>query len=127
MYRAGFQRNKYGAIRQTYNNYNYDSKFEAQVAAELDLRVKAKDIKSWERQFTVEIISPITGNLICKHRVDFRLLLNDGSYELLEAKGVETEGYRLKRKLLEEIWLPQNLDHVYNVVKQKSWRAPRFR
>lgn len=125
MYRQSmFKPNKYGAIKQTYNGYNYDSKFEAQVAADLDLRVAAKDIKDYDRQFKVEFVvfkadgSPYR---LGSHKIDFRIHHNDGSFELYEAKGVETADYKKRRKWLEDLWLPENLDHTYSVVKQKTY------
>lgn len=109
-------RNKYGNVRQTYNGFNYDSRAEAVQAAELDLRMRAKDIKGWDRQFGVEILAP-DGTLICKHRVDFRVEHNDGSFELVEVKGFDTADWRLKRKLLEKLWLPDNPGYRYSVVR----------
>lgn len=115
--------NKYGAVKTEYDGYKYDSKFEASVAMELDLRKKAKDIKDWERQYKVEMWAYDkfgTPKMKVTHKVDFRLHHNDGSYELLEAKGVETADYKMRRRWLEEFWLPEHLDHTYTVVKQKT-------
>jgi hypothetical protein len=107
---------KYNAIRTIYNGYPYDSKFEANYAMQLDWRLKAKDIKGWDRQYPIEIRSP-AGELIRRHKVDFRIHHRDGSFELAEVKGFETQEYRLLKKLIETLWLPANLDHVYTVVK----------
>ena len=54
---------KYKAVKQTYEGYSYDSKFEASYAAELDLRLKGKDILDWEKQFKISI--DINGFHIC--------------------------------------------------------------
>lgn len=111
-----------------YNGRKYDSKFEASVAQELDWRVKAKEIVSWEPQYKVEMWAyDKEGNPVFKktHKVDFRILHKDGSYELLEAKGVETADYRDRRKWLEKLWLPEHPDHTYSVVKQKTNRGMR--
>lgn len=116
MYRQTFFKpTKYKNVRQTYNGYSYDSRLEARVAQDLDLRVKAKDILGYDRQFKVEL--RVNGKLIANYYCDFRLHLPDGSYELLEVKGYETEVYRLKRKLLEAAWLPEHPDHTYTVTK----------
>jgi len=112
--------NKYKAVKQTYNGYSYDSKFEASFAQDLDLRKKAKDITDWERQFKISL--DVNGYHLCNYFCDFRIHHNDGSFELVETKGIETEVYRLKRKLLEALWLPENLDHTYTVIKQKDYR-----
>ena len=49
--------------------------------------------------------------------VDFRVKLKDGSYELVEVKGFETDEYKLKKRLLKIMWLPDHPDHTYLVVK----------
>lgn len=121
---------KFRAKKTEYNGYIYDSKFEAGVAQTLDLRLRAGEIKQWERQFKIECIpynchgDPV---LKCKvsHKVDFRVHQLDGSYTLVEAKGLETADYRIRRKWLENFWLPENMDHVYEVVKdgKKGWSS----
>jgi Protein of unknown function (DUF1064) len=108
---------KYRALRTEYNGVYYDSMFEAQTAMDLDWRLKANAIKGWARQFPIEIRSPHTGELILRHKVDFRIGHNDGSFELLECKGFETRDWRITKRLIEELWLPENLDHVYTVAK----------
>jgi len=115
--------NKYAAIKTEYGGSKYDSKFEASVARDLDLRLKAGEIKDWERQFKVEMWAyNCRGDRVMKvsHKVDFRVHEHDGSYTLLEAKGIETADYKMRRKWLELFWLPENLDHVYQVVKEKN-------
>jgi len=109
---------KFGNRASDYNGYIYDSAFEADYARELDLRLNAKDIKAWKRQFKVSI--DINDIHICNYYVDFEIEHNDGSFELIEVKGMETDVWRMKRKLLEAVWLPLNPDHNYTVVKQSS-------
>lgn len=125
MYKTYFKANKYGAKRTTANDgIKRDSKFEASVADELYLRKKAGDIKDYDSQFKVEMWAyDKYGKPAMKvnHKIDFRIHHNDGSYELLEAKGVETADYKMRRKWLEVFWLPLNLDHTYTVVKQKRY------
>jgi len=111
--------NKYGAKRTEYNGRKYDSKFEAGVAEELDIRKKGGEIKDWEPQFKVEMWACDSigqPKLKKTHRIDFRVHELDGGYTLLEAKGVETQDYRDRRKWLQAFWLPENPDHVYEVV-----------
>ena len=115
--------NKYGAKRTEFNGKKYDSKFEASVAQDLELRKKAKDIKDYETQYKVEIWCYRENGLPAfkvSHKVDFRVHHFDNSFELLEAKGVETPDYKWRRKFLEEIWLKEHLDHTYTVVKQRG-------
>lgn len=116
--------NKFGAKRTEFNGRKYDSKFEAGVAQELYLRQQAGEIVAIEPQYKLEMwCYRSDGQKAFKvsHKVDFRIEHKDGSFELVEAKGVETPDYRWRRKFLEEIWLPENLDHTYTVVKQQSY------
>ncbi len=124
-YKTYFKANKFNAKKTEFNGYRYDSKFEASVAAELELRKKAKDILDYDKQFKVEMWAyDQNGKQAMKksHKVDFRIHHKDGSFELLEAKGVETSDYKDRRRWLETFWLPFNLDHTYTVVKQNSRR-----
>ena len=119
--------NKYGAKRTEFKGKLYDSKYEAGVAAELDLRKRAKEILDYDTQYKVEIAvyrADGTPAFYVNHKVDFRIHHKDGSYELLEAKGVETVDYKWRRKFLETIWLKENPDHEYTVIKQ-NMRKPR--
>lgn len=116
--------NKYGAKRTTYNGRKYDSKFEACVARDLDLAKQAGEIEDWEPQYKLEMWAHDSeGNRKIKmtHKVDFRIHEKDGTYTLLEAKGVETADYRIRRRWLENLWLPDHPDHTYEVVKQSRW------
>lgn len=122
MYRQKSTYNQFKNVKQTYDGYSYDSRFEAGIAMELDERLKKGEIANWERQFPVRI--EYDGRLICTYYCDFRIEHLDGSFELLEAKGLETPYWKLKVKLLDIIWLPQHLDHVYTVIKQKSYYRP---
>lgn len=97
MYPTYFKANKYGSIRQTYNGYSYMSRLEAQYAAELDLRVKAKDIKKWERQVKIDLTA--YGKHICNYFIDFVITHNDGSIEYIEVKGLETDLWKMKWKM----------------------------
>lgn len=124
VYKTYFKQNKYGAKRTEFNGYKYDSKFEASVAMELELRKKGKDILGYDRQYKVEIwICDSSGapKIKVSHKVDFRIHHKDGSFELCEAKGIETADYKWRRRLLEDIWLPDHPDYTYTVVKQKTY------
>lgn len=106
---------KYGAKSTQYEGITYHSKMEAAYAQELDLRLYAKDIKSWERQIPIEL--KVNGFKICTYYVDFLIHHNNGDKELIEVKGFETEVWRLKRKLLEAVYLVENPEYSYTVVK----------
>jgi hypothetical protein len=107
--------NKYHAKTCFYNGFWYESNFEANYPMTLDMRLKAKGIDSWERQYPVRIM--YNGEKICSLWVDFHVKQNDGSYELVEVKGFETDVYKLKKRLLEIMWPHDHPDHTYPVVK----------
>lgn len=91
--------NKYGAKKTEYNGHRYDSKFESQIAQDLDTRLKAKDIQEVERQ--VKIPLEAYGKHIFNYIIDFVITHNDGHKEYLEAKGYETDLWKAKWKMLE--------------------------
>src|SRR6185369_2591417 len=94
--------NNYNNTKQNYNGNRYDSKKESSYAKELDLRLKAGDIKAWERNFP-PLELRVNGKLICKWKIDFKIIHNDDSIEWVETKGVETYDYIIKRKLFEAL------------------------
>jgi hypothetical protein len=113
--------NKFGAKKTEFDGYKYDSKFEAGIAASLELRKKGKDILDYDKQFKIEAWAHLpdgTPAFSVKHKVDFRIHHKNGSFELIEAKGAVTPDYQMRRQFLEKLWLPLHLDHTYTVVKQ---------
>lgn len=90
-------KNKFGAIKQTYNGYSYDSKMEAQYAAKLDWRIKAGEVKKWERQHKISI--DVNGVHIANYFIDFKVYMSDGTIEYHEVKGVETPVFKIKWRL----------------------------
>ena len=97
--------------QRTYNGVLYHSKAEAEKAAELDLLVRFNVIKGWARQ--VRIPLHVNGVVICHLVADFELRHQDGSVELIEVKGHETDVYKLKRKM----FAAEYPDRKYTVVK----------
>lgn len=100
------RQNKYGAQKQTVDGYSYMSKKEAAYAQELDLRIKAKDIKGYDRQ--VKVSMDIGRNHICNYYIDFVVHLNDGTDEWVEVKGMETDVWKLKWKLAHALYPQRN-------------------
>lgn len=120
------RKNKYNAVKTVAKDgLKRDSKFEATVADELYLLKQAGDIKDYESQYKVVMWVYREDGIKAfqvSHKIDFRIEHNDGSFELYEAKGIETQDYKWRRKLLEELWLPLNKDHIYTVRKQNSYK-----
>lgn len=108
--------NKYRAKSTVYNGVYYHSRLEAAYAMELDMRLKAKDIKSWTGQIRVPFV--MNGIKICTYIVDFRIEHNDGSIEWVETKGFVTDVARIKMRLFEAFFLKEHPNERYTVVKQ---------
>ncbi len=129
IYEPKKKENKYHAVKTVAKDgLKRDSKFEASVADELYAKKAAGEILDYDSQYRVEIpIYNEHGKLVHKvfHKVDYRTHNRDGTFTLLEAKGVETSDYKFRRKLLGAIWLPEHLDHEYEVRKQAGWRRKR--
>lgn len=107
--------NKFGAIKTEYNGRSYHSKAESLYARDLDLRQKAGDILHWRPQ--VPIVLKANNIKICTYVMDFVVTYPDGLIELVEVKGHETAVWKLKKKLLEAVYLPENPGTIYTVVK----------
>lgn len=112
--------NKYGAIKTEIHGLKQlaDSGYEGNVGAELLYLKRAGEIKEVEQHYPIEIM--VDGHVFIKHKVDYRVTHNDGTIELVEAKGAETEGYRIIRKAIEMIYVPANPGTRYTVVKQRN-------
>jgi len=97
--------NKYGVApvgQRTYNGVVYASKAEAVYASELDLRVKAREIKGWVRQR--KFVLDVNGKHICNYIIDFEVFFMNGEFEFIEVKGHETPEWKLKFKLFEALY-----------------------
>jgi Protein of unknown function (DUF1064) len=95
-------KNKYNAKKTVFNGIRYDSKFEASVAADLELRKKAGDIIKIERQVPLEL--RIYGKLWRTWKIDFVVTLADGSREFLEAKGMILPDFKMKFDFFEIVF-----------------------
>lgn len=100
-------RNKYGAIKQNYNGYNYDSKLEATHAYELDMLINIGEVKKWERQHKISL--DLNGVHIANYFIDFKVWYTDGRIEFHEVKGAETMIWRMKWKLTKALYPDYNL------------------
>lgn len=94
--------NKFGAKSSSYNGILYHSKKEAGYAAELDLRLKAGDIKAVQRQVKIDLV--VNGYHITNYYIDFVITHNDDLNEYIEVKGFETPEWKLKWKLFEALF-----------------------
>jgi hypothetical protein len=112
-------------VQSTPTNYNghlYASAFEAQYAEALDWDLKAKKIKSWERQVPIPLV--INGITVRVYRVDFVVHHFDGLTEWIETKGRETEDFKWIKKLVPAVYAKEIEAGLikYTIVKQVSVR-----
>lgn len=121
MYRVRYG-NKYGAKKTEYNGRKYDSKLEARVAQELDLRLKAGEFTQIDPQYRIKLYCYLPNKEkvdLFTYICDFRCHRPDGSFLLVEAKGHPTEVYRTKRKILDLVWLPYHKEYEFEEIRSK--------
>ena len=93
-----YVRNGWGiAKKQAVNGIQYDSKFEAKMAEELELRKRAKDIKNFEAHKAMPLIC--NGYNVGSYKVDFVVYHNDGTIEYIETKGRLSEDWKWRGRL----------------------------
>ena len=116
-------KNYYKAAKKTnYNGKIFDSKFEAQIAMELDMEVKAGKAFKVERQVKIPLI--VNGYLICNYYIDF-IVYRDGETEYIEAKGYPTPVWKIKWKLFEALHTKPG--NKLTVIMQGHYKLPRLR
>jgi len=117
-------RNKYNAKKQEYNGQRFDSKGEAAYAQELDFLIDAGEIQSYERQ--VKIPLKVNNVLICNYYADFIVIDKHGAKQLHEYKGMKTDTFNLKWKLLQALkdeLFPEGIELIMNQHKSyKKWK-----
>ena len=95
---------KYRAIRTEVDGVVFDSKREAIRYGELKMLQNAGIIRDLELQPKYPI--DVNGSHICNYFADFRYTEVEGGEEIVEdSKGVLTPVYRLKKKLVEALYL----------------------
>ena len=105
-----------------YNGYYYDSKFEASIAMELDMQLKAGEILKVERQINIPL--EVNGYLVCNYRIDF-IAYRDGETEYIEAKGYPTPVWKHKWRLFEALYTKPG--NKLTVIMQGKYKPPRLR
>jgi|SRR5581483_12126823 len=93
---------KYGNKKKEYNGRAYHSQLEASYAQQLDLMLKAKEIKAWKPQFKLSL--DVNGYHICNYIADFWILNKSGEEEIHETKGFRTDLFNFKWKLTEALF-----------------------
>lgn len=110
-YMKEHKRGKYGAQRTEYGARIFASKREASYAQELDLRVRAGDLASWEAQIPFDLV--VADTKVCRYIIDFKEVNKDGTIIYTEVKGWWTPEAKLKVKLFKALFP----DLKYQVVR----------
>jgi hypothetical protein len=97
--RLGVAVNKYGNRKTVLDGITFDSVAEARRYQHLRLLERVGEISDLELQ-PVYVIE-INGKVICRYYADFRYRTNGGETEVEDVKGVRTDVYRLKKKMVE--------------------------
>lgn len=117
--------NKFHAKKSTYNGMKFDSIGERNYAEELDWRIKAGEIKGYERQVKIEL--KVNGVLICNYYADFVVTDKHGAKEIHEYKGFLTKDFTIKWRLLEATkheLFPDGIELI--MIKHKSYGRKNF-
>ena len=116
------------AKKQTYNGNQYDSKFEASYAQELDLRKKAGEITGYDTQVNLEL--KVNGYVVCDYRIDFIVYYPEsagGIIEYVETKGYATPTWRLKWKLFEALYTDLPNTRLLVVKQKNNWKMRKLK
>lgn len=92
------QKHKYGAIPVLRKGIRYDSKLEAKCAAWLDILVKSGEVVFYLRQIPFDLPGRV------KYRCDFQVFWKKGEVSFIDAKGIETKDFIIKKKMVEDIF-----------------------
>lgn len=122
------RKNKYYANKQEYNGILYDSQKEAAYAAELDYRLRAKDIRGVRRQVRISFDICTRCLRLCSvtcpshprenvahltnYFIDFIVDETDGTETYAEVKGFEKPEWKLKWKLLTLLYESDETKHL---------------
>ena len=93
--------NKYGAKKvKTLDGQVFDSQKEYRRCIELQLLERAGKISDLQRQVKYELIPKQKGERACTYVADFVYRDSDGNIVVEDTKGVRTDAYKMKRKLM---------------------------
>lgn len=95
----------------------YQSGLEGKVGADLQMALKGRIIQNVEWQVAIELSE--RGIWLANYKIDFKVTHNDGRIEWIEAKGAETERYRIIKRLM-LLYLLDHPNDLYTVFKDQD-------
>lgn len=93
-----FHRHKFNAVRTEVDGISFSSKKEAAYYSMLLLRQKAGEVLFFLKQVPLHL----PGNV--RYVVDFQEFHADGTVHFVDVKGLKTEQYKMKKKMVEAIY-----------------------
>ncbi|MCU9594618.1 DUF1064 domain-containing protein [Caldibacillus thermolactis] len=115
---------KYKSKAVEIDGYVFQSKIEANYYEHLKWLLEHKEIKSFSLQPRYLLLDKFRKNgktyRKMEYIADFEVHHLDGSIEVVDVKGVETEAFKIKRKLFEHKY-PYKLSLVTYVKKYGGW------
>lgn len=116
------RRSKYQNQRINVDGHTFDSKAEARYYNELKLRKRANDIKDFTLQPRFRLLEGFTKHdkrhSPIDYVADFQIVHNDGSVEVVDVKGMQTQVFKIKEKLFHN-------KYSFKLTKVK-WERGRF-
>jgi hypothetical protein len=94
----GKVRHKFHAVQTECDGIKFSSKKEARYYQALKLRVAAGQVVFFLRQVPIHLPGGV------KMVVDFQEFLADGTVRFVDTKGVETESFKAKRRIVEALY-----------------------
>lgn len=96
---------KYNAKKVEVDGIKFDSKVEAEYYLHLKEMQEKKEIQGFERQIKMTLqdsfyLEGVKGKIrAITYVVDFKVTENDGSITYIDVKGIETDVFKMKRKM----------------------------
>lgn len=121
-----WNKNYYSSKKCIVNGKSFDSKFESQYAQELEYRLKAHDIKSFESHIPIQLVvhslhSDVKYS-IGKYYIDFIVYHNDGTKEYVEIKGMSTGTWKMKWKVFVANTRDEKNSKITVIFQGKEWK-----
>lgn len=91
-------RHKFNAVPTVHDGIRFDSKKEGRYYEQLKLRIKAGEIVFFLRQVPFHLPGGV------RYVVDFQEFHADGSVSFVDVKGMETESFKAKKRMVEAIY-----------------------
>ena len=99
-------RHKYNAKPTTTHGIRFDSKREAAYYETLLLRKRAGDVLVFLRQLPFHLPGGV------RYVVDFLEFHRDGTVHFVDIKGMETESFKAKKRMVEDLYAPIEIEVV---------------